>query len=71
MACSARRGRLFGDGGTPEERSVQARTDQSILDSVIESAARFQQRLGPQDRSRVSEYLDAIRELERRIQRVE
>ena len=63
--------RLFGDGGTPEERSVQARTDQSILDSVIESAARFQQRLGPQDRRRVSEYLDAIRELERRIQRVE
>ncbi len=63
--------RLFGDGGTPEERSEQARTDKSILDSVIESAARFQQRLGPQDRSRVSEYLDAIRELERRIQRVE
>ena len=63
--------RLFGDGGTPEERAVQARTDKSILDAVIASAGRFQKRLGPQDRSRVSEYLDAIRELERRIQRVE
>ena len=63
--------RLFGDGGSPEQRVAQARADRSILDSVTEAAVRFQQRLGPQDRSRVSEYLDAIRELERRIQKVE
>ena len=63
--------RLFGDGGTPEERALQARTDKSILDSVIEAAGRFQRRLGPEDRNRVNEYLDAIRELERRIDRVE
>ena len=63
--------RLFGDGGTPEERGAQARTDKSILDSVVAAAGRLQKRLGTKDRSRVSEYLDAIRELERRIQRVE
>ena len=63
--------RLFGDGGSPEQRVAQARADRSILDSVTEAAARFQRRLGPEDRTRVGEYLDAIRELERRIQRIE
>ena len=63
--------RLFGDGGTPEQRAAQARTDRSILDSVAGAAARFQRRLGPDDRSRVGEYLEAIRDLERRIQRIE
>ena len=62
--------RLFGDGGTPEQRAAQARMDRSILDSVTEAAARFQRRLGPDDRTRVGEYLDAIRDLERRIQRI-
>ncbi len=63
--------RLFGDGGTPEERAAQARENQSILDSVLDDLARLQRRLGPGDRNRVSEYVEAVREVERRIQRVE
>jgi hypothetical protein len=63
--------RLFGDGGTPEQRRAQARHDRSILDSVGDDFARLQASLGPQDRIVVSEYLDAVREVERRIQRVE
>ena len=63
--------RLFGDGGSPAERRAQIETDRSILDSVTENLARLRQRLGPGDRTRVSEYLDAVREIERRIQRAE
>jgi hypothetical protein len=60
--------RLFGDGGTPEQRLAQVREDRSILDSVKESVASLQNRLGANDRTRVAEYLDAMREIERRIQ---
>jgi hypothetical protein len=63
--------RLFGDGGTPAQRQAQARENRSILDSVVADFARLQQTLGPSDRSRVTDYLDAVREVERRIQRVE
>ena len=60
--------RLFGDGGTPEQRLSQVREDRSILDSVRESVATLQGRLGVGDRVRVAEYLDSMREIERRIQ---
>jgi hypothetical protein len=60
--------RMFGDGGTPEQRLVQVREDRSILDSVKESIASLQKRLGASDRAKVGEYLDAMREIERRIQ---
>ncbi len=60
--------RLFGDGGTPEQRLGQVREDRSILDSVRESVAALQTRLGASDRVRVAEYLDSMREIERRIQ---
>jgi hypothetical protein len=60
--------RMFGDGGTPEQRLTQVREDRSILDSVKESVASLQNRLGANDRTRVAEYLDAMREIERRIQ---
>jgi hypothetical protein len=63
--------RLFGDGGTPEQRLAQARRNQSILDSVMEDLSRLRASLGPGDRTVVSEYLDAVREVERRIQSVE
>ena len=63
--------RLFGDGGTPAERLALARENRSILDSVLDEFGRLQQTLGPADRSRVTDYLDAVREVERRIQRVE
>jgi hypothetical protein len=63
--------RLFGDGGTPEHRLAQARQNRSILDSVLEDLASLQRSLGPVDRAKVSDYVDAVREVERRIQRVE
>ena len=62
--------RLFGDGGSPEQRLSQARRNQSILDSVTADLARLQSSLGAHDRTTVSEYFDAVREVERRIQRI-
>jgi hypothetical protein len=63
--------RLFGDGGTHEQRVAQAKTNQSILDSVSADLAKLQASLGTRDRTTVSEYLDSVREVERRIQRIE
>jgi hypothetical protein len=63
--------RLFGDGGTTEERLAKARQNRSILDSVRDDLARLQGTLGPTDRAKMSDYVDSIREVERRIQRVE
>jgi hypothetical protein len=63
--------RLFGNGGTPEQRAAQSRKQQSILDSVLEDLNRLRQSVGPGDRTSVNEYLDSVRELERRIQTVE
>ncbi len=63
--------RLFGDGGTPEQRQAQLRQNRSILDWVLDDMARLQQQLGGGDRRRVDEYLDTVREVERRIQRAE
>jgi len=63
--------RLFGDGGSVAERQAELRTTASLLDSVGESIARLQKKLGPGDRSKVSQYLDTIREVERRIQKAE
>ncbi len=61
--------RLFGDGGSVAARLAQMQTDRSILDSVTDSINRLERRLGPGDRVVVEEYLDAVREIERRIQR--
>jgi hypothetical protein len=63
--------RLFGDGGTAEHRAAQARQNQSILDSVLDDLHRVEHRLGPADRTKVSEYVDAVREVERRIEGTE
>ena len=63
--------RLFGDGGNAERRAAQARQNQSILDSVLDDLHRVERRLGPSDRTRVTEYVDAVREVERRIQGAE
>ena len=60
--------RMFGDGGTPNQRRAQIREDRSILDSVRDSVVSLQNRLGAGDRLRVAEYLDSMREIERRIQ---
>ena len=63
--------RLFGDGGSIEERRAAMRTDRSILDSVTDDMARLMRSLGAGDRTRVRAYVDAVREVERRIQRAE
>jgi hypothetical protein len=63
--------RLFGDGGTGEQRLASMRRTRSLLDSVTRGMAALQRQLGPADRGTVSEYFDAIREVEQRIQRAE
>jgi hypothetical protein len=63
--------RLFGEGGTTAQRLAQMRQTDSILDSVRDELAGLQQTLGPGDRTRVSDYVDAVREIERRIQKAE
>ena len=63
--------RLFGDGGSVTARLAEMRKDRSILDSVTESMQRLEQRLGLGDRRTVNEYLESVREVERRIQRAE
>jgi hypothetical protein len=63
--------RLFGSGGSVEQRRADRRSDASILDSVAEDAARLQKRLGATDRLRLDEYLDSVREIEQRITRTE
>lgn len=63
--------RLFGEGGSAPDRRAALRRRASLLDSVSEDMSRLQRRLGPGDRSKVSQYLDTIREVERRIQKAE
>jgi len=63
--------RLFGDGGPPDARLRQMRKDRSVLDWVTESLHRLDARLGAGDRRTIAAYLDAIRDLEQRIQRIE
>ncbi len=63
--------RLFGDGSSPGERQAELRKDASILDWVRGNIATLQRQLGPADLARVSDYLDSIREVERRIQNAE
>ena len=63
--------RLFGDGSTAEERLSGIQTDQSILDDVTEEMTRLLQRLGAGDQARSTEYFEAIREVEKRIQTLE
>jgi hypothetical protein len=62
---------LFGDGGTPEDRAARRRTDMSILDWITGEISRVQRELGPADRARLNDYLENVREIERRIQKTE
>jgi hypothetical protein len=61
--------RLFGDGANSGQRLARKKQDGSILDSVSDKVARLQGTLDPSDRVRLAEYLDDIREIERRIQK--
>ncbi len=65
--------KLFGDAGSTERSAREARLRQhkSILDSVNEKLARLRKDLGPQDQTKINEYTESIRDVERRIQKAE
>jgi hypothetical protein len=63
--------RLFGQAGTAASRAARTRQQKSILDSISAEAGDLRRSLGSRDRTRVNEYLDNIREIERRIQQAE
>src|SRR5437016_3982643 len=62
---------LFGDGGTSAQRATRLREKRSILDKVAHDVDRLGKNLPASDRSRLASYLEDLREIERRIQRVE
>jgi hypothetical protein len=60
--------RLFGDGASPEQRAQRKQTRASILDAVTRKVASLETKLSASDRSLLGNYLDDVRELERRMQ---
>jgi hypothetical protein len=65
--------RLFGssDSTDPRARASRLRQDRSILDSVTARVRQLQQQLGPADNTKVNDYLESLRDVERRIQKAE
>ena len=63
--------RLFGEGGSSAERRAALMKRASLLDWVREDIARLQKQLGASDRTKVNQYLETVREVERRIQKAE
>jgi hypothetical protein len=63
--------RLFGEGGSIAERRAALRKRASLLDWLTEDIASLRRELGPADQRRINEYLDTVREVERRIQQAE
>jgi hypothetical protein len=64
--------RMFGgDAASPDERRARLDRNNSLLDAIGESVADLQRGLGPRDRAKLTEYLDNVREIERRIQQAE
>ena len=63
--------RLFGDGGSAADRRAELKKTASLLDWVGDDIGRLQKKLGPGDRTKVTQYLDTVREVERRIQKAE
>src|SRR5438067_1069210 len=62
---------LFGTGSSAQDRAERRKVNRSILDGITHDVARLQKNLNPADRSRLSTYLDNVREIERRIQAIE
>jgi hypothetical protein len=62
---------MFGSGATPEARAERMNTDRSLLDWVTHEVAAIKPNLTASDKRRVDDYLDTVREIERRIQRIE
>jgi hypothetical protein len=63
--------RLFGRPGTSAQRLARMRTNRSVLDSITTELTQLESGLAARDRVRIDEYLDNIREIEGRIQRLE
>ena len=63
--------KLFGDGSNNADRLARKQQSRSLLDSVMDQVASLQRDLPPADRTKLGEYLDDIREIERRIQKAE
>jgi hypothetical protein len=60
--------RLFGDGGTADQRAARMQEDRSILDHIVNQVPGLQRDLGARDKSRMNDYLENVREIERRLQ---
>src|SRR5436190_5023622 len=60
--------RMFGQGGSPAERQARSEEDRSVLDAITGQIGGLQRRLGRKDRVTVNDYLDSVREIERRLQ---
>src|SRR5688572_28702065 len=60
--------RMFGDGASPEERKARRERDQSILDSLAPKIAGLRKEFGATDRSRLDDYAENVREIERRLE---
>jgi hypothetical protein len=63
--------RMFGQGGSASERLARIQEDRSILDAITRDVASLQLQLGASDRETMTQYLENVREIERRIQRAE
>jgi hypothetical protein len=63
--------RMFGGGATAEERRARMKEDRSVLDFVAEEVATLERGVGTNDRKRLGQYLENVREVERRIQLAE
>ena len=63
--------RLFGDGANVKQRSERTKSNHSILDSIVTEVTSLQKGLDPSDRGRLNQYLEDVREIERRIQKTE
>jgi hypothetical protein len=63
--------RLFGQGDTAQERKAIAKQYSSILDLVSQEASDLQRSLDGPDRARLGDYLESVREIERRVQKME
>jgi hypothetical protein len=63
--------RMFGQGGSATERLARIKEDRSILDAITKDVASLQLQLGASDRQMMTQYLENVREIERRIQRAE
>lgn len=63
--------RMFGDGSSAAERYARLQEDRSLLDSITSAASKLKIQVGAQDRTRINDYLDNLREIERRIGQIE